>query len=195
MLAIQVPKTRFLVTGFYYIGNYREFIKFKLKHVSTFVTQHNYVNLFWKLNLEVGNCISRSKVLFIKMIQLKVLKILSKTPLTKENKCQMLTQAINFCKFFFLEGVTTFRKSAISWTVEKMIPFQLVIFHLTFTPKCLDRKLRNKAACQRSHSNERHIIHPLSKMLLASWEVLKHRETKPLWLLWMIPNQIFNRIL
>ena len=35
------------------------------------------------------------------MIQLKVLKILSKTPLTKENKCQMLTQAINFCKFIF----------------------------------------------------------------------------------------------
>ena len=104
MLAIQVPKTRFLVTGFYYIGNYREFIKFKLKHVSTFVTQHNYVSLFWKLNLEVGNCISRSKVLFIKMIQLKVLKILSKTPLTKENKCQVLTQAINFCKFFFFGG-------------------------------------------------------------------------------------------
>ena len=35
------------------------------------------------------------------MTQLKVLKILSKTPLTKENKCQMLTQAINFCKFSF----------------------------------------------------------------------------------------------
>ena len=35
------------------------------------------------------------------MIQLKVLKILSKTPLTKENKCEMLTQAINFCKFIF----------------------------------------------------------------------------------------------
>ena len=26
-------KTRFLVTGFYYIGNYSEFIKIKLKHV------------------------------------------------------------------------------------------------------------------------------------------------------------------
>ena len=51
---------------------------------------------------------------------------------------------------------------------------------LTFTPKCLDRKFRNRAACQRSHSNERHIIHPLSKMLLASREVLKHREPKPL---------------
>ena len=38
------------------------------------------------------------KVLFIKMLQLKVL---SKTPLTKENKCQMLTQAINFVKFIF----------------------------------------------------------------------------------------------
>ena len=35
------------------------------------------------------------------MTQLKVLKILSKTPLTKENKCQMLTQAINFCNFSF----------------------------------------------------------------------------------------------
>ena len=111
---------------------------------------------------------SCSKVLFIKMIQLKVLKILSKTPLTKENKCQMLTQAINFCKFIFLEGTTTFRKFAIPYTVEKMIPLQLVIFHLTFTPKCLDRKFRNRAACQRSHSNERHIIHPLSKMVLAS---------------------------
>ena len=44
---------------------------------------------------------SCSKVLFIKMIQLKVLKILPKTPLTKENKCQMLTQAINFVKFIF----------------------------------------------------------------------------------------------
>ena len=32
---------------------------------------------------------------------LKVLNILSKTPLTKENKCQMLTQAINFCKLIF----------------------------------------------------------------------------------------------
>ena len=62
---------------------------------------------------------SCSKVLFIKMIQLKVLKILSKTPLTKENKCQMLTPAINVCKFFFLEGVTTFRKFAISYNVEK----------------------------------------------------------------------------
>ena len=130
------------------------------------------------------------------MIQLKVLKILSKTPLSKENKCQMLTQAINFYKFiFFLEGVTTFRKFAISYTVEKMIPLQLVIFHVTSTPKCLDRKFKNRAACQRSHSNERHIIHPVCKMLLASREVLKHREPKPLWLLWMIPNQIFNRIL
>ena len=71
------------------------------------------------------------KVLFIKMIQLKVLKILSKTPLTKENKCQMLTQAINVCKFVFSGaggggggggGVTTFRKFAISYNVEKMIP-------------------------------------------------------------------------
>ena len=88
---------------------------------------------------------SCSKVLFIKMIQLKVLKILSKTPLTKENKCQMLTQAINFCKLIFLEGMTTFRKFAIPYTVEKMIPLQLVIFHLTFTPKCLDRKFRNRA--------------------------------------------------
>ena len=123
---------------------------------------------------------SCSKVLFIKMIQLKVLKILSKTPLTKENKCQMLTQTINFCKFiFFLEEVTTFRKFA-KFTFKKMIPLQLVIVHLTFTPKCLDRKFRNRAACQRSHSNERHIIHPLSKMLLASREVLKHREPKPL---------------
>ena len=31
----------------------------------------------------------------------KSLKILSKTPLTKKTKCQMLTQAINFCKFIF----------------------------------------------------------------------------------------------
>ena len=97
---------------------------------------------------------SCSKVLIIKMIQLKVLKILSKTPLTKENKCEMLTQAVNFCKFIFLfEGATTFRKFAISYTVERTIPLQLVIFHLTFTTKCLDGKFRNKAACQRSHSN------------------------------------------
>ena len=123
---------------------------------------------------------SCSKVLFIKMIQLKVLKILSKTSLSKENKCQMLTQAINFCKFIFLEGVTTFRKFAISYTVEKMIPLQLVIFHVTSTAKCLDRKFKNRAACQRRHSNERHIIHPVSKMLLASREVLKHKEPKPL---------------
>ena len=76
--------------------------------------------------------------------------------MTKENKCQMLTQAINFCKFIFLwEGVTTFRKFAISYTVEKMIPLQLVIFHFTFTPKCLDGKFRSRAACQRSNSNER----------------------------------------
>ena len=67
-----------------------------------------------------------------------------------------------------MEGVTTFRKFAISYTVERMIPLQLVIFHLTFTTKCLDRKFRNKAACQRSHSNERHIIHPLSKMFIIS---------------------------
>ena len=101
---------------------------------------------------------SCSKVLFIKMIQLKVLKILSKTPLTKENKCQMLPKLlISVSSFFFLKGVTTFRKLAISFTLEKMIPLQLVIFHLTFTPKCLDRKFRNRAACQRSHSNERHI--------------------------------------
>ena len=79
------------------------------------------------------------------MIQQQVLKILLKTPLTKENKCQMLTQAINFCKFIFLwEGVTTFRKCAISYTVEKMIPLQLVIFRFTFTPKCLDRKLETE---------------------------------------------------
>ena len=78
---------------------------------------------------------------------------------------------------FFLEGVTIFRKFAISYNVEKMIPLQLVIFHFTFTPRCLDRKFRNRAACQRSHSNERHIIHPLSKMLLASREVLKHSIT------------------
>ena len=44
------------------------------------------------------------------MIQLKVLKILSKTPLTKENKCQMLTQAINFCKFIFFGGNDYFQK-------------------------------------------------------------------------------------
>ena len=96
---------------------------------------------------------SCSKVLFIKMIQLKVLKILSKTPLTKGNKCQMLTQTINVCKFIFLggEGVTTFRKFAISYKIEKMIPMQLVIFHLTFTARCLDRKFRNRASCQRSH--------------------------------------------
>ena len=124
---------------------------------------------------------SCSKVLFIKMIQLKVLKILSKTPLTKENKCQMLPKLlISVSSFFFLKGVTTFRKLAISFTLEKMIPLQLVIFHLTFTPKCLDRKFRNRAACQRSHSYERHIIHPHSKMLLASREVLKDREPKPL---------------
>ena len=89
----------------------------------------------------------------------KSLKILSKTPLTKKTKCQMLTQAINFCKFIFLEGMTTFRNFAISYTFEKMIPLQLVIFHLTFTPKCLDRKFISRAACQRSHSNERHITH------------------------------------
>ena len=124
---------------------------------------------------------SCSKVLFIKMIQLKVLKILSKTPLTKENKCQMLPKLlISVSSFFFLKGVTTFRKLAISFTLEKMIPLQLVIFHLTFTPKCLDRKFRNRAACQRSHSNERHIIHALSRMLLASREVLKDREPRPL---------------
>ena len=110
---------------------------------------------------------SCSKALFIKMIQLKVLKILSKTPLTKENKCQMLTQAINFCKFIFFEGMTTFRKFAISYTVEKMIPLRLVIFDLKFTPKCLDRKFINRAACQRSHSNERHINHlPACRRLL-----------------------------
>ena len=110
------------------------------------MSQHNYVSLFWKLNLEVGNCMSCSKVLFIKMIQLKVLKILSKTPLTKENKCQMLPKLlISVSSFFFLKGVTTFRKLAISFTLEKMIPLQLVIFHLTFTPKCLDRKFRNRA--------------------------------------------------
>ena len=116
---------------------------------------------------------SCSKVLFIKMIQLKVLQILSKTSLTKEKKFQMLTQAINFCKFIFLEGMTTFRKFAISYTAEKTIPLQLVIFHLTFTPKCLDRKFGNRAACQIGHSDERHIIHPLSKALLASREVLR----------------------
>ena len=75
---------------------------------------------------------SYSKVLFIKMIQLKVLTILSKTPLTKENKCQMLPKLqISVSSFFFLKGVTTFRKLAISFTLEKMIPLQLVIFHLT----------------------------------------------------------------
>ena len=58
---------------------------------------------------------------------------------------------------FFFEKVTTSGKFAISYTVEKMIPLQLVIYHLTFTPKCLDRKFRNRAACQRNHSNERHI--------------------------------------
>ena len=84
---------------------------------------------------------------------------------TKQMSNLLLTQAINFCKCIFFEGVTTSGKFAISYTVEKMIPLQLVIYHLTFTPKCLDRKFRNRAACQRNHSNERHIIYHLAKML------------------------------
>ena len=132
---------------------------------------------------------SCSKVLFIKMIQLKVLKILSKTPLTKENKCQMLPKLlISVSSFFFLKGVTTFRKLAISFTLEKMIPLQLVIFHLTFTPKCLDRKFISRAACQRSHSNERHITHlpecrrlhagKLSTLSLRCYQRAEHRGIK-----------------
>ena len=175
---------------------YSEFIKFKLKHVSTFVNQHNYVSLFWNLSFEVANCMSFSKVLFIKMILLKVLKVLSKTPLTKENKCQMLTQAINFFKlFFFFWGSDYLQKICQMLYRWKDDSFTTGYLSLNIMPKCLDRKFRNKAACQRSHSNERHIIQPLCKMLLASREVLKHREPKPLWLLWMIPNQSSNRIL
>ena len=146
--------------------------------------------MFWKLKLS-RNLHVTLKTTIHRDDPAKSLKILSKNSIEQ----RMLTQTINFCKFLFFEGVTPFRKFAISYTIEKMIPLQLVIFHITFTPKCLDRKFRNRAACQRSHSNERHIIDPLSTMLLASREVLKDREPRPLWLLWMIANQIFNRIL
>ena len=118
---------------------------------------------------------SCSKVLFIEMIQLKVLKILPKNTIDQRKQMSNVNLSYLFLQVFFLEGVTTFRKFTTSYTVEKMIPLQLVIFHFTFTPKCLDSKFRNRATCQRSHSNERN-IHPLSKMLLASREVLKHRE-------------------
>ena len=114
------------------------------------------LSLFWKLNLEVGNCMSCSKVLFIKMIQLKVLKILSKAPFTKENKCQMLTQAINFCKFIFFWGSDYPQKICHILNRWKDDSFATGYIY----DKCLDRKFRNKAACQRSHSNERHINPP-----------------------------------
>ena len=43
---------------------------------------------------------SCSKVLFIKMIQPKVLQILSKNTIEQ----RMVTETINFCKFIFLRG-------------------------------------------------------------------------------------------
>ena len=56
---------------------------------------------------------SRSKVLFIKMIQLEGFKILSINTIEQ----RMLTQTIKISVHFF-EGVATFRKFAVSYTLK-----------------------------------------------------------------------------
>ena len=56
---------------------------------------------------------SRSKVLFIKMIQLEGFKILSINTIEQ----RMLTQTIKISVHFY-EGVTTFRKFAVSYTLK-----------------------------------------------------------------------------